>query len=1189
MYLSNLELLGFKSFAKKTKIDFHDGITAIVGPNGCGKSNIVDAIRWVLGEQKAGQLRSENMQNVIFNGTRTQKPLGMAEVSLTILNNRNILPIEFSEVVLTRRLFRSGESQYLLNNAVCRLKDIIDLFLDTGMGANAYSVIELSMVERILNGKPEERRQILEEAAGVTKYKMRRKAAFRKLEATEQDLIRLTDIVSEVEKTVNSLRRQVNKARRYRDLSEELRGVELGYSAFHLNNVTSELEPLIQKAQTEAVQKEQVARDLSEKEADLEARHLEIVKIEQQLHEQRLAYAQNQERIQKKEEEILVNQERVKAAEQARQRARTEIDELRQRRESLAEERDDQAAALAEQEATVGAAETALKAAQTALQTIEATYAGKRKEARAFEESRLGVLSKISTLRKEEERLTTEIAYNQRQLAAFGDEKAQLEQRVSQTQEKIGEFQSQKARLEEEIAITDEELAETAATVDRTRENIDATRTHLLELQGNINARRDRINLLRKFSETYEDYPEGVKFLLLGDQRRDSYLGTLGDLIAVEERYRQAVEAALGDAVVGLIVQQADDALDAIARLSSAEKGPVTFMPLDRFAARNGTARLTPPGEGVVGWANELVPTDPHISTIVDELLGKTLVVEELTQALQIARQLNGAAAVTLVTLAGELIYPHGTIRGGNRGSAEASLVGRKAIIEELEAEILDLQEKHSNEQRHLEQQQQRLQQVQGRIEQLDGQRKRLSGSLQEIEVALGQAGVEARRSSERQQAIASDEQRLQEELAQLENRLQELQPQVAGIEQEQQNTESNYASFQSEFADLEAEVKAQESQVQRLQLDLVTRQGEFRNAQQALERMQRTEKEIDDSVQRREQEIRTATDQVAEFKQRIDEVRRTLQDDFAARKTLETKIDEIEKHYRALKQANEEREKAIRQVRSKRDELSDSLHKMELRIAQLKMQRQNLIDQMREAYDIDLQTVPAPESLETREAAGQINDLKQKIRAIGPVNMLALKDYEVEKERLDFLLAQKDDLLRAEENLKETIRVINKTAYDRFNNVFSKVRENFIEVFKSFFENGNADLRLDGDDVLEAEVVIEASPKGKRLGSLALLSGGEKTLTAISLLFAIYLVKPSPFCILDEVDAPLDDNNIGRFTSALHKFSDRTQFIVVTHNKLTMNAAEQLYGITMEEPGVSKVVSVKFEEMKETRSVAGA
>ncbi len=1188
MYLSRLEIFGFKSFAKKTVINFHDGVTAIVGPNGCGKSNVVDAIRWVLGEQKAGALRSDNMQNVIFNGTRTQKPLGMAEVSLTIENTKNILPIEFSEVVITRRLFRSGESQYLLNNAMCRLKDIVDLFMDTGMGANAYSVIELSMVEKILSGRPEERRQIFEEAAGVTKYKIRRKSALRKLQATEQDLVRISDILSEVEKSVSSLKRQVNKARRYRDFTEELRTLELDYSAHHLRLIQEERQPLEEKIQKISSERAGVSSHLAAEEASLESEQVKLLEIEKELTQQKQQLIEISKKIQSKEEDVLVSQERVRAADNARIRARQEIDELIYRLKRLQEEREDALADLDDARAEAKNVEQNLGAANQALEIIQAAFIREREQGKKLEDTRLQKLENIGDIKKEEERLRTQLEYSARRHGIITDSTENLQMQKRQAVSRLEELTQQKSELRQSLDQVEKDFSASRDEIENLRQRIDERKVEFALVENKLSGRKERFAVLRQILENMDDYPEGVRYLLDENHSRTAIEDVVGNIISVESQYRSAVEAALSDAAVSLIVENPDAAISAIEELRQAGKGSVTFLPLAVLgkitaATVENSKDLSGVG-GVLGRVAEFIQADEKYKRLLQSVVGHFWLVESFDAAVRINNEM-GQTCPSLVTPAGDVFYSNGAIRGGGTTDAEASLVGRKAVVEALENEIAMLEENAAGIKETLGKDSDELRRKLIQSEKLQTALKEQSVAFHHLEIALNQVGSEVKKIDDRLAELQLEGTGLDASIAEYEEQLANLAPGLKQTEDDRQVLEEEYKKYRDELDIIENELKAKETSRQKIQVEIVTKEAEVKSIENRLQQIDRSEKEIQEAKKRREEEIISNTNRIEELDDHIAEVRESLQVEFAERKKFDDAIAEIETVYSERKNELDERDKALRSVRQRRDTLAEEIHQGELRIAELKMNSRNLIEQIQETYEVDLQAHLAPHEIDTRQAANRINDLKQRIRSIGPVNMLALKDYEVEKERYDFLMTQKNDLLTAEDNLKETIKVINNTAYERFDEVFSKVRENFIRVFKSFFTNGIADIYIEGDDPLESDIVIDASPKGKKLSNLALLSGGEKTLTALSLLFGIYLVKPSPFCILDEVDAPLDDPNTNRFASALAEFSKDTQFIAVTHNKLTMMNAKQLFGVTMETPGVSKVVSVKFEEFNKSKN----
>jgi len=1187
VYLSDLEIFGFKSFAKKTQFVFHNGITGIVGPNGCGKSNIVDAIRWALGEQKAGALRSELMENVIFNGSKTQKPLGMAEVSLTIQNTRNVLPIQYAEVVITRRLFRSGESQYLLNNTACRLKDIMDLLMDTGVGANAYSVIELAMVEQILNGKPEERRHIFEEAAGVGKYKARRKAAFRKLEATEQDLLRLNDILTEVEKTVDSLKRQVQKAERYQVYADELRETEVNLAAFKFHAIKNELEPLITTAKDHRDRREQISAQLAAEEAQIEEMRLTLLEVEKQLVSRQRDLNANTERIKKKEEQILVSQERSRAVKENRERFAKEIEELKARRDMLEEMRASFANKIDEFTLALDAVVGEFNSKQSALAGVQEQYQAKRQEAREAETQRQGETETLTQLQKENERLRTQLEFNEKRRSVLQQETADLQQRRNELANRRDETQRQLAETLARLDHLNFEIEATQKTIADTEANLAGFKEQILSLNGAIQRHQDRASLLRKFLETYEDHPEGVKHLLLEGGLPEGCLGTLAERIRVPEPYRRAVEAALGEAVVSLLVDSTDRAFEGMDILRQREKGMVTFLPLRGSHHRNGkNAGASLEDSRVLGRAKDVVDCDEPARELIENLLDECYIVSSLGEARALLDRASSSRQ-SFVTLAGEVLTTWGPLKGGDTSRSSESVIDRRTQIEQIEAEAVRLQEEAVQQAGAKTVAEEALQRALAQNEAQLDQRKQIESEKQKLELEFGQAVFESNRAEQEIRQRQEEAAKIEESQEQLRSQFAELEPRLKELETSRQTAETTNAQLADNLEALEQQFRAAQEAANAANVIVVERRAELRNTQSEIERLAGNQRDIADSIQRRTEQIAEAEQHEQELTAQINGIREQLHDDFAERKELEEVVAEIERSFREQKQVADSKERALRAVRNERDEVSEKLHQAELHISELTMQRDNMVKHIHETYELDLaqQKPPRPEDSEGQgefdaaAAEERVNWLRNRLKSMGPVNMLALSEYEKEKERFDFLTSQKNDLLAAEANLKDTIKVINDTAYERFGKVFSQIRENFIQVFKSFFENGEADLRLDDGDPLEADIVIEANPKGKKLGSLALLSGGEKTLTAISLLFSIYLVKPSPFCILDEVDAPLDDMNIGRFVGALKKFSDNTQFIVVTHNKLTMKETDYLYGITMEEQGVSKVVSVKFED----------
>jgi len=1193
LYLESLEIHGFKSFGKKTKFKFTDGITSIVGPNGCGKSNVVDALRWVLGEQRAGIIRGERMENVIFNGSKSIKPLGMAEASVTLHNTKNVLPIEYSEVVITRRLFRSGESQYLINHTPCRLKDIQDLFMDTGLGPDAYSIMELSMVESIINGKPEDRRRIFEEAAGVTKYKVRRKAALRKLEATAGDLVRLNDILSEVEKTVSSLQRQVKRAQRYQELKEILKGKEIQLATHDFSKIKIELEPLFAKLHETQDKRAELTVQFDEKEAQIEQARLTLLETERRLSAQQKQLNELNARIQKKEEEILVDRERRKALEEAKVRLQRDKEEALARIEKTQIEIGHLKENLQGLFEKIQAAESDFQEKNVSLKSLEVNVQDKRDRLKAIEKQRLLAAESLTKSKQEEERIRTQMENLDTRIAAIDrelEEGALLERIRQEKIENVNETRGELTSHLQQMRTTQMALQKQMQNLSSEKETL---KEQILNRRSELQTLKERIELLKKFIESYEDHPEGVQHLLLQGYLNGNCKGTLAEILTVDSKYRRAIETALGEAAVSLIVEETDQALQCIEVLKSSEKGTATFFPLDKFRAyRNGQnarndeirSRLN---EGVIDWAYNLVNCGDDYRRLVESLLGDYLIVSDLETAKSQVERLRDHH-VSLITLNGEIISTWGMIKGG--AQSEAGVIGRKALVEELESKSRMLFNDLENEERRHHGLENQYQGNFTRDQDLSKQIKSKEAEITDAEVQLAQLHFESKKESEACERLSKEKEIHHQTQSELKEKIVAMIPALQDVEANRGRFNTDFQQVSEELLQFEQQLEEYRAVVQDSRVKLADLKSEERHVQEDIARLQDFMRELRISQQRIADEIASAENESVELEQRIDFNKQTISTELDQRMKMEADVLQIEQYYSGEKEKIEAQDKLVKEIRNQRDEVSETLHSVELRVAELKMQAERIKDRIKEEYKIDIQPKPIDETLDIAVLSEEIVNMKDRIAAMEPVNLLALKEYEKEKERLDFLTTQKNDLIAAESNLKDTIRVINKTAREQFLAVFEQIQKNFAEVFTGFFASGKAALLLaDNEDPLEAEILIEADPKGRRVGALSLLSGGEKALTAISLLFAIYLVKPSPFCILDEVDAPLDDSNIGRFVNAIRKFSNNTQFIVITHNKLTMRSADCLYGVTMEEEGVSKVVSVNFKDMDLGKTTAKA
>lgn len=1188
MYLSELDIVGFKSFAKKTHVKMHDGITGIVGPNGCGKSNIVDAIRWVMGEQKSGALRSEVMGNVIFNGTATAKPVGMAEVSLKIENTRNILPIDYAEVIITRRLFRSGESQYLINGNSCRLKDILDLFMDTGAGPHTYSVIELPQVERILNGKEDERRHIFEEAAGITKYKLRRKATFRKLESTEKDLIRIEDIMSEVEKNVRSLRRQVAKAERYQEIATELRDLEVNLANHEFSSILAELEPAETRLDLIRDEREEASSSLANQDADYESTRTRLLEIEKKLNENQRTVSELDRDVQKYEERTLVNKERIRSLQESSVRSAAERERFETRLVELQDQHSRARQQVDELEATLSLNRGEYEKTNGEYQVIRTQYESKRSLVREAEAQVLRITEELSRKQNEGERLkATEenLSLRVEQLTA---ELTRDEERAAELVDILQRTREEEARLVDALGKKKLRLTEIGRLEDEAKRLFEALQKSESQDRNRIEVLGHQAALVRRLIDNYEDYPAGVRFLATLKKEGFTTYGPLANIVHVENLHRSAIAAALGDAATYLVVEDGGTAFNGINMLREEKRGIVTFAPrLELTASLRERPMLS--DLGVVGWADELVSCEERFQPLVRHVLGAFLVAQDLQTAHRVFAQLRGES-YNVVTLGGEVLTHGGFIRGGVLSKNQSDFVGRQEQLAALTQEMEKLQQASEARRTQLGQRETEIQQNKIEAEKLRRDIQEGDQELGALRIQLGRLTFEEQALNEAKSKREAEKQRLIGEVSQLGHNL-ELQSMGADdLQARRKENAEKAAALSEEIKKIEQEVNLAAGRTQELSVQVARLQSDYEAGRRESDALHRQMVESELVIKARRDEASRAAGEIAELTQVNESYGSEMVKLQARRSEVQAVLEELEELQYQANIRVAEAEKLIRSSRGKFDVLSESAHQIELRVSELKLKAENLRSRLWAEYEHKVQRLPQSADFNVEETRQRVESLRERIKEVGPVNLLALKEFEQEKERLDFLQTQRDDLIKARKNLTDTIEIINTTARQKFLETFEQVQKNFSEVFSKFFAGGRASLVLqETADPLESEIDILATPGGKKPAALTLLSGGEKSLTAISLLFAIYLVKPSPFCIFDEVDAPLDDQNVQRFTHALRDFSSNTQFIVVTHNKLTMRAADQLYGITMEEQGISKVVSVKFDAMKNDQLVPAA
>ncbi len=1176
MHLSRLTAVGFKSFAQKLDLSLQQGITCVVGPNGCGKSNVVDALRWALGEQRARSLRSSNMEDLIFSGSRSRKPLGMAEVSITIDNSDKLLPVDFTEVTVTRRLFRSGDSDYLLNKVPCRLKDIHNLLMDTGLGAHAYSVIEQGMVDEIISDKPEERRRLFEEAAGVTRYKVRRRSAWNKLESIQLDLQRIEDIIGEVERQVNSLQRQERKARLYKQLSDQLREMEIHLGQFTYFAMSDRARPLLEEMTFFKEDIEVGGTDIARLGARLEEVRTELMAQDQALAAANAEVSRKTEVVHRKDREILVARSEGQNILTFLERAGTQQEEMGERQEAALEGQN--TAEQDRQEAITALEQTgkSLSEANEGLEALSEELENRRAEGDEKKKHLMEVLQQVSDKKGRLERGRAEIE-------GLGQRRARLAEDADRVLQRKQESSESSAAATRQIS----ELEQTATEQDKRRQGWTEERSRLLEEQARLTERRNELNtrqeadgarlvLLKRLKEGFEGYSRGVRSLAVDSPFSDQIRGILADGVAVDAAYTQAIEAALGRTLECLVVGSTEEALKAIEYLSEGGHGAAAFLPLDRVLHSSGMPWIPPQGEGVIGRASDLLADRQSPASA---LLQRTLLVTDAVRALELFPQMCGIG-VDIVTLNGELFSSEGTIFGGVSEGEETGLIGRTQEIEVLETGLTKGVEELVNVTSEIQQQDEVLSELTRHIQAAD---KALS-ELRNRQSGLKRDYENARTELERQAKLAVELEEEREKLAARETELQQIQEvadqEVSGLAEERSRIEDAIRQADEVLREQEQQSRAQQDLVAGHRVEMASLKARAERQQNEAQRLGRERSELARNLERLGNERTESEARKLKLDETVKTASAEMEELHKVQKDLEQKRDSQAQIQQELMKATREVEEELRNVNRRVNQNQEKLRGQEVELAQLKTKAEELQARLQRDYEVDVKEMGRLDNPEFNSdiTGKRVLETQERLRRMGSVNLAALEEYDVQKERFEFLAQQRDDLLEAEETLKRTISKIDKTARGRFLDTFNEIRTNFHKTFAAFFEGGEADLLMPSDeDPLEAPLQIIARPRGKQLQNINLLSGGERALTAISLLFAIYLVKPSPFCILDEVDAPLDDANVNRFIKVIQEFSKDTQFIVVTHNKGTMEAADCLHGVTMEEPGVSKLVSVKL------------
>ncbi|MDP2301126.1 MAG: chromosome segregation protein SMC [Ignavibacteria bacterium] len=1190
MYLKKLDILGFKSFASKTEVSFNKGMTGIVGPNGCGKTNIVDAIRWCLGEQKSSTLRSDKMENVIFNGTAGRKPMGMAEVSLTIENDRGILPTEYSEVTISRRIFRSGESEYLLNKNICRLKDITNLFMDTGMGANAYSVIELKMVETILSNKAEERRNMFEEAAGVNKYKLRRRLTLKKLDDVKSDLTRVNDIVSEVDKKVNSLERQAKRADKYNKVSSTLRELEIDLAERELALFTKNKNEFKLKKEDSFQRKLVLESELSRLDDQLKEIKEELYKIEFELKEKRSEISSQTEKIHSVQQSLSVSEERRKSLTRNIERYKQELEELQTQLEISESEREESSERIEEIASKIVATQLEKDLLTEKVTAKKSSVDEQRTKVRDFAETLLVQFKEITSKENELSNINESLNRTNTSIAKLNEQIQHFTANIAKTVGFIEELSNERSDLQKKLTEAENLFTEKQKEKEENEARLTQLKEKELEEKGVINNLHDKISFLQSLIDNLEGFSKGAKALLEENTWSNSDKNLLANLGNTAELYQFAIEAALKSNLNNILVESLEEVKKGINYLQQHNFGKASFYvssffdkkenvfeKINSYLQRRNIKKIKSES-GFIGWAIDLVETEAKWQPFFKQLLNDTIIVDTIDNAFRLAQKYK---SYNCATLKGDFVHFSGVIEAGSEPRLDDTLFGRKQLLDNLKKEIPLKEKQLASTKIEIENLEEVITSIDLKV--LSEKGRFLLNDLANVDKQISRFEFEKQKASDEIekarkeiQELASHSNFIDNEREKLEHLLSERVEEKKKADNEQRLLDEAFQLLESEYSKL---VEAQN----KVNLEHERFLGERRNLENAVRRAEETIESVKRSIIKRENDIKSSDEELVTLVSIVDDKQFELDEFILVKDKLIKEEEGIDSKFRDIRSRINNLEAEQKKLRLERDVVGNDIHASEIKLNEIELKTATLKENISENYSLtlELKDFEDLESFDFHSRSEEVHSLKQQIRNLGPINLLAYSEYEEEKERLDFLMKQRTDLIDSERDLVKTIEEINNTAQTLFMDTFEQIRTHFVRIFRGLFNPGDeADLRLEeNSDPLEAKIEIVAKPKGKRPTSIELLSGGEKTLTAIALLFAIYLVKPSPFCILDEIDAPLDDANIDRFAKILREFSTNTQFIIVTHNKRTMEATDTMYGVTMQEEGISKLVAVRFNE----------
>lgn len=1181
MYLKSIEVQGFKSFANRILFEFHNGITGIVGPNGSGKSNVADAVRWVLGEQSAKQLRGAKMEDVIFSGTELRKPVSYAYVSITLDNTDRALNIDYDEVTVTRKVFRSGESGYLINGNSCRLKDINELFYDTGIGKEGYSIIGQGQIDKILSGKPEERRELFDEAAGIVKFKRRKTEALRKLETEESNLVRINDILSELEKQVGPLEKQAEKAKQYLTYKESLKKYDVNQFLLETENIKKQLDSVTEKFNnvSEELDKnnaefENIKTEYERIEAEIEAVSSDIDETGVRQNETIVLKGKLQGDINVLNEQIntlMVNDSHINERISA---VTKDIEEKNKQIEGFRKEYEEGQTELEERNSKLQDASSGLKLILERISEYNSNVEHNKDEM-------IEILNEKGKVRSKSERYEAMLEQIQIRKAELTGKILKGKSDEAEWNEKVESFARRLNQVNGEIDSLNKTNEELTQEITQTRTYINDKTTEVNKKQQEYHSAKSKLESLRNITERYDGYGNSIRKVMEQKSNNPGILGVIADIVKVEKQYEVAIETALGGTIQNIVTDNENTAKAMIQFLKENKFGRATFLPLSSISGRN-TLEKDPctKEKGVIGIASNLIRVSFEYEELAKYLLGRVLVVDNIDNALLIARKYK--YSLRIVTLEGEQLSPGGSMTGGAFKNS-SNLLGRRREIEELAATVKEISQSVNEITEDIKNKRAVLSQLR---ESLDANNKTLRDKM----VERNTAQMNVTQASEKKREIqlsysdqARESQEIELQITEIKGSISDIETEVKDLDERNAKAVQNVEKYTALLNEAKAEETEYNSGTEGLHLAVM-------QTTQRLEFISENISRVEGEIESLKADMAALEGRRGESKNEITDKKRQIESISINLTDADRKIEEYSRRLTELKQNRDEKNAGHRTFFEKREKLSASIgeldkekYRLSGQIEKLNENNDNLYNYMWNEYEITMsiaETMKDEELNDLSDIKRNIYSLKASIKGLGDVNVNAIEDYREVSERYEFLKNQHDDLVTAKESLIQIIAELDTGMRNQFMEKFQQIKTEFDKVFKELFGGGRGTIELvEDEDILEAGIRIISQPPGKKLQNMMQLSGGEKALTAISLLFAIQNLKPSPFCLLDEIEAALDDSNVSRYAQYLHKLTKHTQFIVITHRRGTMEAADRLYGITMQEKGVSTLVSVDLIE----------